>query len=61
MIEKKTTSNKDMVSEIKSLYNQALDKIDKIKKNRDEKIKDLMQKIDKKSADKILRDIKNLD
>jgi len=61
MIEKKKTSNKDMVSEIKSLYNHALGEIDKIKKNRDEKIKDLMQKIDKKSADKILRDIKNLD
>jgi len=61
MIEKKITSNKDRVAEIKSLYNQALYDIDKIKKNRDEKIKELMQKIDKKSADKILQDIKNLD
>ncbi len=61
MIKEKIRPDKDIASEIKSLYNQALDEIDKIKKNRNEKIKDLMQKMDKKIADKILRDIKNLD
>jgi hypothetical protein len=61
MNDKNTISNEEKVIEIKVLCEQALKDIDKIKKNRDEKIKELMQKIDKKSADKILKDIKNLE
>jgi len=61
MIEKKINYSKDKVSKIKSIYNQALVDIDKIRRDRDEKIKSLIHKIDKKSIDKILQDIKNVD
>jgi inosine/xanthosine triphosphate pyrophosphatase family protein len=60
MIQKETSSNEDKINEIKAIYNRALIDIDKIKKERDEKIKNLMYKIDKKSVDSVLQDIKNL-
>lgn len=60
MVQKKTTSNKDKVSAIKGMYNQALIDIDKIKEERDEKIRTILKDIDNKHIAKTLQDIKNL-
>lgn len=58
--EKDINKDKKTVNDIKNIYVQAITDIKKIKTESDEKIKNLMQKIDKKSADKILKEIKNL-
>lgn len=59
MAQKKTTSNKADVSVIRGIYNQALIDIDRIKKERDKKIKQLLKKIDQKQIENVLKDIKN--
>lgn len=59
MIQKKIISNKNKIKAIKNIYKQALIDIDKIKKNRDKKIKQLMEQIDQKQIKNILKDIKN--
>ena len=60
MSQEKTKSSKDKISLIKAIYSKAIIDITRIKKERGEKINNLMAKIDKKSADEILKDIKNL-
>lgn len=61
MTKSKNVSMKDKIEKIKEIYSRAIIDINKIKKERDDKVKDLMQRIDKKNADKILKDIKNLE
>jgi len=48
----------DKIQLIKKIYSQALADINQIKKDRDQKISALVKTIDKRSAEKILRDIK---
>lgn len=60
MAQKKTTSNKDKVRFINDIYNQAIIDIDKIKIERDEKIRTILKDIDNKHIAKTLQDIKNL-
>ncbi len=60
MVQKKTTSNENKISVIKGIYNQALNDIDKIKKERDKKIRTVLKDIDNKHIAKTLQDIKNL-
>jgi hypothetical protein len=60
MVQKKITSNKDKIGVIKGIYNQALIDIDKIKKERDKKIRTILKDIDNKHIAKTRQDIKNL-
>ncbi|NCC70828.1 hypothetical protein EOM09_04550 [bacterium] len=59
MTQNKNISDKDKIELIKEIYNKALFDINKIEKNRDEKIKKLLKTIDSRHINKILKDIKN--
>ncbi|MFA5155491.1 MAG: hypothetical protein WC453_03585 [Patescibacteria group bacterium] len=48
----------DKIKLIKDIYGRALADINQIRKDRDRKINALVKTIDKRSADRILRDIK---
>jgi hypothetical protein len=54
----KVNSDKDKIDLIRSIYDQALVDINKIKEGRDEKIRGLIKKIDERQIAKILEDIK---
>jgi hypothetical protein len=60
MVQKKITPNKDKIGVIKSIYNQALIDIDKIKKERDKEIRTILKNIDNKHIVRTLQDIKSL-
>ncbi|HNX10758.1 MAG TPA: hypothetical protein PKI61_01310 [bacterium] len=59
MLKNQVNSNENKVNLINDIYNQALNDIEKIKKERDKKIKNVLKEIDKKHVAKALRDIKN--
>jgi len=59
MLENKNTADKDKIKLIKEIYRKTLFDIDKIEKERDEKIKELLKTIDGRHINKILKDIKN--
>lgn len=60
MVQKKINSNQNKIDLVSDIYNQALIDIDKIKKERDEKIRIVLKDIDNKQIAKTLQDIKNL-
>lgn len=59
MLKNKSIQEKDKIKLIKDIYNKALFDINKIGKERDEKIKKLLKTIDDRHINKILKDIKN--
>lgn len=50
----------DKVKLVKNVYNKALDDINKIEKERDKKIKELLKTIDAKHIARVLDEIKGL-
>lgn len=60
MVQKKINSNQNKIDLVSDIYNQALIDIDKIKKERDKKIRTILQDIDNKHIARVLQDIKNL-
>jgi len=58
MPQKQINSNNDKIDSIKNICNQALADIEKIKKERDAKIKAILKEIDNKQVAQALKDIK---
>jgi hypothetical protein len=52
--------NLNRISQIKNICSQAIIDIDRIRKERDKKIKELLETIDAKHIAKALKDIKNI-
>ena len=54
----KIKSDKEKIELIKEIYKQTLADINKIKKDRDEKIREVLKNIDDRQIAKVLEDIK---